>query len=145
MTKSPALPILLLFLLAALASSAAAHASMLGLWATEGAGSHVRIERCGEALCGTLAWLLEPNNELGEPKLDKFNSDDALQSRPILGLMIIRNFVTDADGNCCSGRIYNPEDGYTYRSSLTQTDDNTLKVKGCFLIFCKGQIWTRVE
>jgi uncharacterized protein (DUF2147 family) len=141
----------MLFLLAVLTSSpitfvaSVAHAGMLGLWATEGAESHVQIERCGEALCGKLAWLQEPNNERGEPKLDKFNSDDALKLRPILGLMIIRNFVADTDGNCCKGRIYNPEDGHTYRSNLTQVDDGILKVEGCFLIFCKGQIWTRVE
>ena len=126
------MPILVLSLLVTLATSSAAHAGMLGLWATEGAESHVQIERCEEALCGRLAWLQEPNNELGEPKLDKFNSDGALQSRPILGLMIIRNFVTDAEGTCCKGRIYNPEDGHTYRSSLTQVDEDTLKVEGCF-------------
>lgn len=145
MTKFPALPSLVLLLLASFATPTAAYAEMRGLWATEGEDSHVRIERCGEALCGTLTWLEEPNDEHGKPKLDKFNSDAALQSRPILGIKLIRDMLVDADGRCCKGRIYNPEDGHSYRSSLSLVDNDTLKVEGCFLIFCDGQLWTRVE
>ena len=138
------LPVITL-LLATLAAPAAVRADMLGLWATAENKSHVRIERCGDAMCGTLAWLEEPDDEYGEPKRDRFNSDPALQTRPITGIRLIQNLVADGDGGCCKGRIYNPEDGHTYRSTLRLLSDNTLSVEGCFLIFCKGQLWQRVE
>ncbi len=145
MTRFQGLVFLIPLLIGSLVSRGAAHADMLGLWSTEENKSHVRIERCGETLCGTLAWLEEPNDDDGEPKRDKFNKDIALQSRPITGIRLIQNLIADGDGNCCKGRIYNPEDGNTYRSKLTLVDDDTLKVEGCFLIFCKGQVWQRVE
>ncbi len=145
MTRSISPPLVFLLLIAALTAPVAARADMLGLWATTENKSHVRIERCGEALCGKLVWLEEPNDESGEPKRDKFNSDAALQTRPILGITFIRNLVADANGECCKGRIYNPEDGHTYRSNVTLVDDDTPKVEGCFLIFCKAPVWTQVE
>ena len=43
------------------------------------------------------------------------------------------------------GRIYNPEDGKSYKSSIRLDDDpNVLKVKGCIAFFCQSQYWTRV-
>ena len=45
------------------------------------------------------------------------------------------------------GRIYNPEDGKTYKCKLTLKDDNTLTVRGYvgLTIFGKTQYWTRVR
>ncbi len=145
MTRFRSTPVVIPLLLAALVAPAAARADIRGLWATAENKSHVRIERCGETLCGRLAWLAEPDDESGGPKRDRFNSDPALQSRPIAGIRLIHDLVANSDGSCCKGRIYNPEDGHTYRSTLTLLNDNTLNVEGCFLIFCKGQVWRRVE
>ena len=33
-----------------------------GTWLTQGGKSRVRIANCGRALCGTIAWLNEPND-----------------------------------------------------------------------------------
>ena len=45
------------------------------------------------------------------------------------------------------GRIYNPEDGKTYKCKLTLQDDGTLKVRGYvgMSIFGKTQIWRRLR
>ena len=43
------------------------------------------------------------------------------------------------------GRIYNPENGRTYRASLKLRSPDILEVKGCLLIVCDTQVWRRVE
>lgn len=42
------------------------------------------------------------------------------------------------------GQIWAPDDDKTYKSKMTLTGD-TLEVEGCVAIFCRGQIWTRVN
>jgi len=37
--------------------------SLIGVWATEGATSHVKIDECGGKLCGAIVWLKEPLNK----------------------------------------------------------------------------------
>src|SRR5689334_603293 len=53
----------LVLLLAGLAlPGAAVAAEPTGTWLTEGGKSRVRIVRCGNALCGAIVWLKEPND-----------------------------------------------------------------------------------
>lgn len=135
----------LVFSLALAMSGAAAAADATGLWATEAEKSHVRIAPCGGDLCGTIVWLKEPNDDQGRPKRDIFNEDESQRDRAIVGLRLLSGFTAADGARWSGGRIYNPEDGKTYTSKLRLKDDGTLKVEGCVLIFCKSQIWTRVE
>ena len=116
-----------------------------GVWLTPAGNSHIEILSCGKKLCGKLVWFTEPRNADGTPKLDVKNKNVALQTRPLLGLQLMSGFTAAGDGKWTKGRIYNPEDGQTYRSKLEVKDQDTLSVSGCVLFFCKDQIWTRVE
>ena len=131
--------------------SAAASGSsegVLGTWATEGGKSHVEIVACGEKLCGSITWLKEPMDDEGKPKHDDNNPDMELQSRPILGLPLLANFIAGTEANVWEdGTIYNPEDGETYSCTMTLLDNATLKVRGYvgLPLFGKTQVWTRVN
>ena len=116
-----------------------------GVWLTKDGNSHIEIRSCGKKLCGKIVWIDEPNNADGSPKLDTKNKNKALQTRPILGLELLSGFTDAGGGKWTKGRIYNPEDGQTYRSKLEVKDQDTLDVSGCVLIFCQAQSWTRVE
>ena len=120
-------------------------ADATGVWLTESKKAHVEIKACGEALCGQIVWLKEPNDENGKPKVDKENEDPAKRSEPLLGSHMITGMKPDEPGRWGDGEIYNAEDGKTYNSSMELKDSDTLKVAGCVLIFCKSQIWTRVK
>ncbi len=90
----------------------------LGVWNTEKNGGMVRIEQCGQNLCGNAV----PNGE-----------------------KILVNMKPS--GTKWTGRIHDPDSGKVYDSSIAMKGPNTLRVQGCVFggIFCGGQIWNRVS
>ena len=90
----------------------------LGVWNTEKNGGMVRIEQCGQNLCGNAV----PNGE-----------------------KILVNMKPS--GTRWTGRIHDPDSGKVYDSSIAMKGPNTLRVQGCVFggIFCGGQIWNRVS
>ena len=121
----------------------------VGTWLTERGGANVKIANCGGKLCGSIVWLKEPLNAHGQPKRDSENPDESLRSRPILGVPLLTDFVRSGDGSNVwqDGLIYNPDDGKTYKCTLTLVDDHTLRVRGYVGISLLGktQTWTRVD
>ena len=131
-----------------LASAQSARAEEpLGNWLTQGGNSRIKIADCGGALCGTIAWLKEPNDpDTGKPKTDKNNSDAAKRSRPLIGVQIVLGMKPAGEGKW-AGQVYNAEDGKTYSGNLTFTGGNSLQLQGCALggLVCKGQTWTKTN
>jgi uncharacterized protein (DUF2147 family) len=116
-----------------------------GTWLTEGGKATVRIAACGDALCGTIIALKEPNDpDTGKPKTDKNNADPSQRSRPVIGSLIVLGMKPNGD-NKWAGQVYNAEDGKTYTGSITLQNGNSLKLEGCILggLICKAQAWTR--
>src|SRR5659263_111612 len=55
---------------------------------------------------GKIVWLAEPNKN-GKAKVDKDNPDKALQSRPIIGLQLLKGFsFNEKTGEWDNGTIY---------------------------------------
>jgi uncharacterized protein (DUF2147 family) len=132
----------------ALAPSGPARAAdPLGTWYTADKDSQVRITKCGEALCGVLVGLKEPNDPAtGRPKTDKNNADASKQSRPLLGVPIVLAMKPSGTPDQWSGNVYNASDGKTYTGSFTLTGPNTAELKGCVMsVICKTQTWTRTN
>jgi uncharacterized protein (DUF2147 family) len=119
-----------------------------GTWLTDGGKATVRIASCGNALCGTIIALKEPNDpETGKPQTDRNNADASKRSRPIIGVQIVLGMKPSGTANKWTGEVYNAEDGKTYAGNLTLQDANTIKLEGCILggMICKGQTWTRAS
>ncbi|MHC3126771.1 hypothetical protein OB03_05430 [Brevundimonas sp. GN22] len=136
-----------IFAAAVLAASALAAPALAGdptgLWQTPTNGGQVRIERCGNALCGTLVTSAAIRANPGQ--LDVKNKDEAQRSRTLRGLRMLSGF-TGGPTEWRGGSVYNPEDGGTYRGTITMTNDNTLRLRGCIVApLCKTQTWTRVQ
>jgi len=133
---------------AAAQGAAAPHAGVVGLWLTEGGKSHVQIFQCGPHLCGRIVWLREPNRPDGQPKVDSKNPDQAKRAQKIVGLQMLWNFAKSSDPNEWEGgRIYNPEDGDTYKSTMKLRPDGKLEVRGYvgISLLGKSQYWERVR
>ena len=133
----------------AVATIGPAHAvDPIGLWLIADGTAKVRIFPCGEAICGTVAWLSEPlDAETGRPQTDKLNADPQLRSRPMLGVSVVLGMHRRSEDNKWIGRIYNPDDGKTYQASIEILDGSRLKIEGCetvlSAVWCDTQIWSR--
>ncbi|GHB01869.1 hypothetical protein GCM10009069_25810 [Algimonas arctica] len=131
------------FALSAASAPAFASDSVHGLWLTEAGTGTVRVADCGDGTpCGIIETAEIPD---GEPATDVNNADPAKRNEPIIGLTMLDGFEQSGD-KWKKGRIYNPEDGKSYKSSIQLDDDpGVLKVKGCIAFLCQTQRWTRVE
>jgi Uncharacterized protein conserved in bacteria (DUF2147) len=98
--------------------------SPLGVWLTEEKEGTVRIEQCGANLCGY--------------------SVDAKSNQN--GEQILINMKPGKDAKW-SGRIFDPNSGSTYDSTIAMKGPDTLRVQGCAFggMFCGGQTWSRVN
>jgi uncharacterized protein (DUF2147 family) len=109
---------------AAPASSAVSSStSPLGVWLTEEKEGKVRIEECGSNLCGYA--VDKKSNQNGE--------------------QVLINMKPGKDK--WSGRIFDPNSGSSYDSTIALKGSDTLRVQGCAFggMFCGGQTWTRVN
>jgi uncharacterized protein (DUF2147 family) len=90
----------------------------VGVWATEENKGNVRIETCGQNLCGYSV----PSNE----KI-------LINMRP--------------QDSKWTGHIHDPDSGRTYDSTIAMKGANTLRVQGCAFggMFCGGQTWKRIS
>ncbi len=123
----------------------AAGADITGWWYDETKRGGILIEPCGQQLCGRIAWLGEPLDAAGKPKLDVENPDAKLRTRPLCQLPMIGGFDQTGEREWEGGWIYNPEDGETYKSRMVLEDDGTLRVRGFIGVpwIGKSQTWTR--
>ncbi|MGY4570368.1 DUF2147 domain-containing protein [Bradyrhizobium sp. USDA 3256] len=106
-----------------LANPVQAANSPLGLWLTEEKEGKIRIEQCGANLCGYA--------------VDKKSNAN--------GEQVLINMKPGKDK--WSGRIFDPNSGSTYDSTIAMKSPDTLRVQGCAFggMFCGGQTWTRVN
>lgn len=120
---------------------------IFGAWATPGVGSVVTIAPCKDrpgTACGSIVWLLEPEDQNGRRRLDVANPDEASRKNPLVGTLILQHFQETARGVWVDGAVYNPDDGRSYSGTIRLTALGRLELKGCALgIFCKTQEWRR--
>jgi uncharacterized protein (DUF2147 family) len=90
----------------------------LGVWATEENKGNVRVEQCGQNLCGYAV-------KTGEKILINMKATD----------------------NKWTGQIHDPDSGRNYDSTIAMKGPNSLRVQGCAFggMFCGGQTWSRVS
>ena len=112
--------------LSGLATAATAQ-EVTGQWERDSGASRVRFAKCGEAVCGTIAWLKESG---GPAKV---------------GQRIFYDMKPTSAGKW-AGSAFNPEDGKTYSGTMTLSG-NTLTTAGCVLggLICRSVKWSRMN
>jgi hypothetical protein len=102
---------------AAVAAPAEAQTTPVGTWNTEENKGLVRIESCGQNLCGYTV-------KGGERVLIDMKPSDAKWT----------------------GRIHDPDSDRTYDANIAMKGPNALRVQGCAFggLFCGSQTWKRV-
>ncbi len=116
--------------------------SINGRWITEDRDAIVEIKQCGNVTCGTIhRFLVTPPDGLDQRDIN--NPTARLRTRRLLGLPILTNFREETD--LWRGRIYDPNDGRSYRSVIRRTGPNTIEVRGCIGPFCQAQTWRKAR
>ena len=120
---------------------------IVGKWYTEEKESIVEIYKRNNKYYGKLAWLEEPYEKDGKPKLDKENPDINLRNRKLEGLEFMFDFEFNGKDTWKNGRIYNARDGRTYTALIQLDGKDILKLRGYvgFEWLGKNSIWQRVE
>lgn len=120
--------------------------SPIGTWVNADGKAHIEIYQNGDKLFGKIVWLKEPNRN-GKPKQDMHNPDPKLQQRPILGMVMLRDFEPAGNGKWEDGKIYDPESGKEYSCYMKMLGADKMEVKGYIGISLIGrsQTWTRVK
>src|SRR4029078_5591021 len=85
-------------------------ASPEGLWLVEDQTARIRIEKCGNEMWGTVAWLREAQKDINNP-------NPALRSRSMTGTAVLIG-MKPAGGERWQGEVYNARDGKTYDSKM---------------------------
>jgi len=139
--------LLSLCFLFSLSLSAQEENRVVGTWLTQYGDSKVTIKQNSNGkFFGEISWLKEPNRN-GKPKLDDKNPDTKLQSRPIMGLVILDGFNYEKDDKeWIDGKIYDAKEGKTYKCLMWFEDNiDQLHVKGYigFSLIGKQVLWTR--
>ncbi len=124
------------------AMSPAFAADPTGIWLSQEGDVKMKVAHCGDAICGTIAWLKSPSDASGKPKTDINNPDANKRSRPIIGSSVILPMKADGPDKW-SGQVYNAEDGKTYSGSFALAGANKADLKESVAIICKTKTWTR--
>ena len=66
----------------------------------------------------------DEDGEEGEPKVDTNNPDEALQSRPIVGLVMMKGFKYDGKGTWQKGTIYDPDNVFHVNQNIPPAGAN---------------------
>jgi uncharacterized protein (DUF2147 family) len=119
---------------------------ILGVWLNGSGKGQIQIYKQNGKYYGKIIWLRDPKDPEGVLKVDKRNPKEELRTRPIVGLVILRDFKFE-DDDWSGGKIYNPSDGKDYKSILKLQNAQTLSVRGYigFSFIGKTDIWQRVK
>jgi uncharacterized protein (DUF2147 family) len=125
---------------------------IIGRWTVADGKSRVEIYRANDGTIeGKICWLRDPvypggDAEAGKPMRDRLNPDPTLANRPLMGLVIMRDFKSDGTNRWSGGTVYDPECGKTYKGKMSLDEGRTtLNLRGYvgISLFGRTEKWTR--
>lgn len=128
---------MLLFVAVSFNAIAQSKDAIVGKWLNASGEGQIEVYKKGDKYYGKLAWLKEPNLN-GKPKVDSKNPTASLQSRPLLNLEILKDFVYEGD-KWTDGTIYDPKSGKTYSCNLSLKGADVMNVRGYIGISLLGR------
>ena len=143
MKKLIALSVIILLSMNAFAQAVNKDA-VIGTWLTGSGKGKVQIYKEGDKYNGKIVWIKEPNTPEGKPKVDKNNPDKTKQNNPLLGSVMMKDFIFD-DDKWTGGTIYDAENGKTYSCKISFREGK-LDVRGYMGISLIGRTdtWFKV-
>jgi uncharacterized protein (DUF2147 family) len=100
---------------------------ILGTWSRDNGAVHVKFDRCGDAICGNIAWLRP-----------------GAKTKAEVGQRLFFDMRPDGT-NSWTGKAVNPDNGSIYSGKMS-IEGATLSTSGCMIggLICKSANWRRV-
>ncbi len=145
---------LVVLMLAGTGAYAQSPDAIVGKWFNGDRTAHIDIYQAEGKYFGKIVWLKEPvypaddaKGMAGKEKVDRENPDPAKRKQPVLGLVILRDFVHKNANSWEQGRIYDPKNGKDYKCKMTLKSPDALDVRGFigFSLIGRTENWTRVK
>ncbi len=111
--------------------------------------SRIKIYKAkNDLFYGKIIWMKEPTAD-GKDRTDVHNPDENLRHRPLMNLVIFKDFKLSAAGSNTleGGTIYDPKTGKTYCGKIS-VENKRLRLKGyiCGLsLFSRSTVWEMAE
>lgn len=117
----------------AVVASVAAADPVEGVWKTEvddGKYAHIKMEACGDAICGTIMKSFDANGEYKSPNQGK---------------LLVRKMKPKGGGKY-EGEVWRPSNDKIYFGKIDLNGDS-LKLAGCVAggLICSKQTWQRIN
>ena len=125
----------LIALLSLVAMQAAAN-PVAGDWTNPAQSVVVQVAPCGSKLCGTVKWASETAK----------NDARRAGTQALVGTELLQNFKFVRPGHW-RGTLFVPDRNVRTRAELIAVETDRLRIRACTAggLFCKSQVWTRVE
>jgi uncharacterized protein (DUF2147 family) len=137
-----AVQLFLLFVISALNIQAQTNTdAIVGEWLTQSKDGKILIYKQGTQYFGK---IIGGNSE---GRKDTNNPDETLRNQPLIGKVILNNFVFDGKSKWEDGTIYDPNNGKTYSCVIKLKSNNQLEVRGYvgISLFGRTDVWTRIK
>jgi uncharacterized protein (DUF2147 family) len=116
------------------APAMAGQGSADGIWRNPRGTIDVRIQPCGEQLCGVIA--------RASPEAMQDAKDAGIAN--LIGIELLKDYRKTGPTRW-DGTVYVPDMGHSFSSHIEQISPTELKISGCLIggWLCKSQLWTR--
>ena len=109
---------LLLFVSISLSSFSQKNSDVTGEWYNAEKDAIITIFEDNNTLSGKITWMLNPNDENGNPKKDPLNPNKDLRDRARLGMVMMTNFAYQKDNVWDGGTLYDPKTGKQMNTAI---------------------------
>ncbi|MDX1937390.1 MAG: DUF2147 domain-containing protein [Flavihumibacter sp.] len=115
--------------------------AIIGEWLTQSKDGKILIYKQGTKYFGK---IIGGNSE---GRKDTNNPDEKLRNQPLIGKVILNNFVFDGKSKWEDGTIYDPNNGKTYSCVIKLKNNNEMEVRGYvgISLFGRTDMWTRIK
>lgn len=114
--------------------ASSAGASVVGTWINPRGTVAVKAGDCAGNLCGWISWA------------NSVAVSDAASAgiAKLIGTKLLEDYRPGGAGHW-KGRVYVPDMGRSFQSTIDEIDNDHLKISGCILggLLCRSQIWRR--
>lgn len=114
---------------------------LLGIYLTEGGKAEIQIQKSGTYYTGKLIWTITKG------AVDKNNPIKSERAKKLVGKTILTGFKYAGKDVWENGKIYDPENGKTYKCKMTLKKGGNLIVRGFIGISLLGRNshWKRIK